>query len=240
MPVNEAAKLPGVGRPALSNLLNGNAALSPQMAARLKKAFGADQQKLLKLRGDFNQHQQHAMTQKLVVGAPDKVGVPCEGVYSLDERWRALASVTDPELCKELFAPSVEHFKKTVRDWIRELSTRAEIHPFARKAVDLALAWPAHDENTLGDLVGNLHGLAPEDEETFWNLVEKWAANATDENRKATLRERIRRFAFVRRSAKHGLKAETRDRARKGYDLLIPHDPVTRNQWMNWKSPSST
>ena len=36
MPVKEAAKLLGVGRPALSNLLNGNAALSPEMAARLE------------------------------------------------------------------------------------------------------------------------------------------------------------------------------------------------------------
>src|SRR5688572_1419112 len=35
----KAAELMGVGRPALSNLLNGNAALSADMAARLEKAF---------------------------------------------------------------------------------------------------------------------------------------------------------------------------------------------------------
>jgi hypothetical protein len=45
MHVEEAAKLLGVGRPPLSNLLNGNAAASPEMAARIEKAFGADQQK---------------------------------------------------------------------------------------------------------------------------------------------------------------------------------------------------
>ncbi len=39
MSVTEAAQLMGVGRPALSNLLNGNAALSADMAARLEKAF---------------------------------------------------------------------------------------------------------------------------------------------------------------------------------------------------------
>jgi addiction module HigA family antidote len=39
MSVTEAAQLIGVGRPALSNLLNGNAALSADMAARLEKAF---------------------------------------------------------------------------------------------------------------------------------------------------------------------------------------------------------
>src|SRR5258707_2723781 len=68
MPVKEAAKLLGVGRPALSNLLNGNAALSPEMAARLEKAFGADQQKLLKLQAEFDQHQQRASAQKIAVG----------------------------------------------------------------------------------------------------------------------------------------------------------------------------
>lgn len=39
MSVTKAAKLMGVGRPALSNLLNGNSALSADMAARLEKAF---------------------------------------------------------------------------------------------------------------------------------------------------------------------------------------------------------
>src|ERR1700722_4575619 len=39
MPVTKVAQLIGVGRPALSNLLNGNASLSSDMAARLAKAF---------------------------------------------------------------------------------------------------------------------------------------------------------------------------------------------------------
>ena len=49
MSVKDAARTLGVGRPALSNLLNGNAALSPEMALRLEKTFGADRQKLLDL-----------------------------------------------------------------------------------------------------------------------------------------------------------------------------------------------
>jgi addiction module HigA family antidote len=44
--VKDAAKLLGVGRPALSNLLNGNAALSPDMAARLERAFRVSAQEL--------------------------------------------------------------------------------------------------------------------------------------------------------------------------------------------------
>ena len=45
--VTEAARLLGVGRPALSNLLNGRAALSVQMALRLERAFGSDHEDLL-------------------------------------------------------------------------------------------------------------------------------------------------------------------------------------------------
>jgi hypothetical protein len=112
------------------------------------------------------------------------------------------------------------------------LKTRAEIHGFARKAVDLALAWSSHNEKTLGDLVANLQGISPEDAATVWDLVEKWAATETDENRKAILRERIRRFAFVRRSPNTDLTASTKDCARKAYDLLTPADVVTRSQWL--------
>ena len=45
--VTEAARLLGVGRPALSNLLNGRAALSAQMAFRLERAFGSGHEDLL-------------------------------------------------------------------------------------------------------------------------------------------------------------------------------------------------
>src|SRR3989441_12157130 len=69
MSVTDAAKLLGVGRPALSNLLNGNAALSPEMAARLEKAFGVSQQKLLQLQAEFDQHQQRSRAQTLAVRA---------------------------------------------------------------------------------------------------------------------------------------------------------------------------
>ena len=49
MSVKEAAARLGVGRPALSNLLNGKASLSPKMALRLERAFGADGDALLEL-----------------------------------------------------------------------------------------------------------------------------------------------------------------------------------------------
>jgi addiction module HigA family antidote len=46
--VIEAAKIPGVSRPALSALLNGRAALSPDMALRIEKAFGPKMDTLLR------------------------------------------------------------------------------------------------------------------------------------------------------------------------------------------------
>lgn len=56
MSVTDAAKRLGVGRPALSNLLNGNSSLSPTMAVRLEKSFGADQQELFDLQAAFDLH----------------------------------------------------------------------------------------------------------------------------------------------------------------------------------------
>ena len=56
MSVTDAAKRLGVGRPALSNLLNGNSSLSPTMALRLEKSFSADSRKLLEIQAEFDRH----------------------------------------------------------------------------------------------------------------------------------------------------------------------------------------
>jgi addiction module HigA family antidote len=47
--VTQAAKALGVTRPALSALLNGRAALSPEMALRIEKAFGPKMDTLLRM-----------------------------------------------------------------------------------------------------------------------------------------------------------------------------------------------
>ncbi len=52
--VSTAAKMLNVGRPALSNLLNGNSALSSEMALRIEKAFGANSEDLLKLQAEYD------------------------------------------------------------------------------------------------------------------------------------------------------------------------------------------
>jgi len=48
-----AARL-GVTRPPMSNLLNGKAALSPEMAIRFEKAFGVRAATLLRMQANYN------------------------------------------------------------------------------------------------------------------------------------------------------------------------------------------
>ena len=67
--VTDAAKQLGVGRPALSNLLNGRAALSPDMALRLEKAFGANRQDLLNRQAQAHQDRRREADGRLAVQA---------------------------------------------------------------------------------------------------------------------------------------------------------------------------
>ena len=51
--VTDAARVLGVGRPALSALLNGRAAVSAEMAVRFEKAFAVDAALLLRMQAQF-------------------------------------------------------------------------------------------------------------------------------------------------------------------------------------------
>jgi addiction module HigA family antidote len=59
--VSEAAEVLGVRRATLSDLVNGNAALSPEMALRVEKAFGIDMEMLLRMQA---WHDAHAMRER--------------------------------------------------------------------------------------------------------------------------------------------------------------------------------
>lgn len=52
--VTDAAAALGVGRPALSNLLNEKASLSPEMALRVEKAFGVKMDTLLRMQTRYD------------------------------------------------------------------------------------------------------------------------------------------------------------------------------------------
>lgn len=65
--VKAAAAVLGVSRPALSNLLNGNADLSGEMALRIEKAFGVKMDTLMRMQGsyDIDRTRRHAGTIKV-------------------------------------------------------------------------------------------------------------------------------------------------------------------------------
>ena len=68
MTVTEAARKLGVGRPALSNLLNGRAALSQNMALRLEATFGANRARLLELQAASDRDRRSDEERALAVG----------------------------------------------------------------------------------------------------------------------------------------------------------------------------
>lgn len=82
-----AAKLVGVGRPAMSNFLNGHAAASSEMAARMEVAFAIPAQRLLDMQAAFDAAQAKAK------GAPTnamRYVVPFLGIKAADlEAWVA-------------------------------------------------------------------------------------------------------------------------------------------------------
>lgn len=112
-----------------------------------------------------------------------------------------------------------------------QVVTNKERFDFNRRALDLLIGWPTHDEKTLGDLIESLQGMPEEDQTKVWSLVQEWAGNA-GEAAKAALRERIRRFAFTRRGRRLKLEEASRDQARQAYDRLRPIDPVARHAWL--------
>ena len=69
MSVTETAKRLGVSRPALSKLLNGRAALSPEMALRLEETFGTEREQLLNLQATSERDRRRDDDRAVPVGA---------------------------------------------------------------------------------------------------------------------------------------------------------------------------
>ena len=69
MTVTEASNRLGIGRPALSNFLNGHSALSPEMAVRLEKAFDANRQRLLDMQLAYDMQERQISERGIAVHA---------------------------------------------------------------------------------------------------------------------------------------------------------------------------
>lgn len=65
--ISRAADILKVRRATLSDLLNGKAALSPEMALRIEKAFGPDMDHLLRMQLAFDVAQQRRRTAEIDV-----------------------------------------------------------------------------------------------------------------------------------------------------------------------------
>ena len=65
--ITQAAEILGVRRATLSDLLNGNAALSPEMALRIEKAFDVSMDMLLKMQAWHDASQMRARTGEISV-----------------------------------------------------------------------------------------------------------------------------------------------------------------------------
>ena len=65
--VTTAAKILSVRRATLSDLLNGHAALSPEMALRLEKAFGVNMETLLRMQAWYDADRMRARAAEITV-----------------------------------------------------------------------------------------------------------------------------------------------------------------------------
>ena len=74
--VVRAAEILGVRRATLSDLLNGKAALSPEMALRIEKAFGVSMDTLLRMQAWFDSYSMRERADQITVKrfVPDTPG----------------------------------------------------------------------------------------------------------------------------------------------------------------------
>jgi addiction module HigA family antidote len=100
--VTAAAKQLGIGRVALSNLLNGNASLSPDMAVRMEKSFGASSGDLLGRQAAYDQAKAREREPAIAVRAyaPGFLSIKAVQVQAWADRLEARAEL--PALLRKL------------------------------------------------------------------------------------------------------------------------------------------
>ena len=161
----------------------------------------------------------------------------------LDDRIRCLKMLTGKfpavgwQICNtqlERHAIDVSSHRPRWRDCatgVSEVSEDEEL-AFIRSVLDLAMAWPEHDENTLGDLIEHLDGMSEQDRGRVWSLVDTWAETTADDKAKADLSERISRFVYSLRNSPGGLTVAIQEAARAARKRLLTSDPAIRHGWL--------
>ena len=115
---------------------------------------------------------------------------------------------------------------------VGEPVSRYEAYQTTRRALDITLVWPNHDEHTLGDLVERLDGI-PDDQDAVWSAIRAWLATSPPEAAKSKLREQIRRSTMVRapKQPRDG-EPPVPVQAREVFDALLPSDLIWRHRWL--------
>ena len=103
-----------------------------------------------------------------------------------------------------------------------------ERRKFDRNAVEKAIRWSSHTEETLADLVANFENIPIDLQPQVWRRIEDWRVreNPADED-KARLREAIRVSGCFYLALEEMIA-----RAREVYDMLEPSDIVIRHRWL--------
>ena len=112
------------------------------------------------------------------------------------------------------------------------VTRRQESIDFIRRACELALAWPEHNQKTLMDLVERVRVMPETCQMRVWDLIDKWADSKTREHAKAELANQIRLFAFTQSGQARRLNDNTKERARHAYAKLQAKDTVIRHVWL--------
>ena len=112
------------------------------------------------------------------------------------------------------------------------VTQRQERIKFIRRACELALAWPEHDQKTLMDLVERVRVIPETCQKRVWGLIDNWADSKASEHAKAELANQIRLFAFTRLGQARRLNDNTKERARQAYEKLQARDTVIRHVWL--------
>ncbi|NDW07303.1 HigA family addiction module antitoxin [Jiella pacifica] len=114
----------------------------------------------------------------------------------------------------------------------------AEPNEFALFAFEMALAWPSHTRDMVCDLLDHLEGVHETLQGRIWDIVDKWAETADDEDR-SIVRERIRVTTMTRKGRiKRERRSSTQShaRAKATFERLEPADPVQKHAWLYRKS----
>lgn len=164
---------------------------------------------------------------------------------SVDERNRALETLTKRfpdvgwQICVGQFSPgtSIGHYSnkphwRTDAQEVGEVITRREMYFGQIKAIELALDWCNHDEHTLGDLVERLDVLSPEYRKRVWDAILSWNGTEPIDSQKASLRERIRMHALIRRNRNREIDDVERECVLRAYEFLEPQIATARHQWL--------